>query len=135
MALAAGKLPAWRRIPLVESSTTGCQQKLTLRKVVKRFWRSELLPMRTFSYIKLRSFQLLFPLSGPNIGCVQRMSTCRTLFSKLTIFVYLVGLAYSTSLMQATLLNLIGNTWILILFYTPRFAGVHFMVAQVTTGR
>ena len=39
-------------------------------------WRSGDLPTLTHSYMKLRPCQLPFPLSGPNMGCVHRMSTC-----------------------------------------------------------
>ncbi len=37
-------------------------------------------PIRTFSYMKLRLFQLPLPLSGPNMGCVHKMSICTKLF-------------------------------------------------------
>ena len=39
-------------------------------------------PIRTFSYMKLRLFQLPLPLSGPNMGCVHKMSIC----TKISLF-------------------------------------------------
>ena len=38
--------------------------------------RSLDVPILTRSYMKLRPCQLPLPLSGPNMGCVHKMSTC-----------------------------------------------------------
>ena len=75
----------WQRLIMVKDRCIYMSQaadrrgamRQTLRKDASRRWRSELPPMRTFSYMKFRSLQLPLPLSGPNMGCVHRMSTCK----------------------------------------------------------
>ena len=48
----------------------------TLRKVCSLWCREDASPRRTTSYIKFSPAQEPLPLSGPNMGCVHRMSTC-----------------------------------------------------------
>lgn len=49
----------------------------TFRRVAARCWRCVEDDTLTLSYMRLRPCQLPLPLSGPNIGCVHNMSTCK----------------------------------------------------------